>query len=99
MTLVARQLHVVARIAAGRADDLALRDQRVLDAPEHLLVADPSRRMYSLYSLRMSRTSSFSRSSMAKLFGDDRGDQLRNHLRFDGSIIETLSFFTSCRAR
>jgi hypothetical protein len=36
---VARELHGVARVAAGGADHFALRDERVLDAPEHLLVA------------------------------------------------------------
>ena len=38
--LVARELHGVAGVAAGGANHLALRDQRVLDAAEHLLVAD-----------------------------------------------------------
>ena len=38
--LVARELHVVARIPARRANNLALRNQRVLDPPEHLLIAD-----------------------------------------------------------
>ena len=39
--LVARQLHLVARIAPRRPDHLTLRDELILGAPEHLLVADP----------------------------------------------------------
>src|SRR5689334_7366803 len=38
--LVARELHLVARIASRRANYLALRHQGVLDLAEHLLVTD-----------------------------------------------------------
>src|SRR5207247_1384566 len=38
--LVARELHVVACIAARSADNLPLGDEGILDAPEHLLIAD-----------------------------------------------------------
>jgi len=43
VTLIARQLHVVARVAAGSAHHFALHDQGVLDAPEHLLVSSRPR--------------------------------------------------------
>src|ERR1019366_3205068 len=38
--LVARQLHLVVRVASGSADDLAFRDHGVLDLAEHFLVTD-----------------------------------------------------------
>ena len=39
--LVPRQLHLVARITPRRPDHLALGDELILGAAEHLLVADP----------------------------------------------------------
>ena len=52
------------------ADHFALRDQGVLDPPEHLLIADALAAHVFAVLAQQSRTSSFSRSSTCQLFFD-----------------------------
>src|ERR1700682_60687 len=78
--LVARQLHVIAGIAARGADHLALRDQRVLDAAEHLLIADALAAHVVAVLVQQIANLVIEAVLNVQLFLDDVGDEIRGRL-------------------
>src|SRR5580658_943188 len=79
--LVARQLHLVVRVASGSADDLAFRDHGVLDLAEHFLVTDAfAAHVFAVLLQDLAHLvvqAVLDREFLGDDIGDDFGDRLR----------------------